>query len=176
MLLSSSYRKYQPYPLSYFSVAVCLRCLLHHILSLIAYTFRKTVILFSILLCSLWWVQIIGYVVACRSYSFVCALHHLIIIIVQTYLKTLPVRYILSTVWLRLSIFSPLSIKQYMGLHDFSLPIPLVMIERMYTYHHNQIGSMSYYPLFMIRSWNNGMHCMSLYSYRLTHPTIIWLF
>ena len=41
MLLSSSNRKYQPFPLSYFSVAVCLRCLLHHILSLIAYTFRE---------------------------------------------------------------------------------------------------------------------------------------
>ena len=40
MLLSSSNRKYQPFPfLSYFSVAVCLRCLLHHILLLIAYTF-----------------------------------------------------------------------------------------------------------------------------------------
>ena len=35
-------------------------------------------------LCSLWWVQIVGYVSACRSYSFVCTLHHLIIIIVQT--------------------------------------------------------------------------------------------
>ena len=32
--------KSEPYPLlSYFSVVVCLRCLLHHILSLIAYTF-----------------------------------------------------------------------------------------------------------------------------------------
>ena len=42
MLLSSSNRKYKPYPLlSYFSVVVCLRCLLHHILSLIAYTFRE---------------------------------------------------------------------------------------------------------------------------------------
>ena len=31
-----------PFPLlSYFSVGVCLRCLLHHILSLIAYTFRE---------------------------------------------------------------------------------------------------------------------------------------
>ena len=41
MLLSSSNRKYPPVPLlSYFSVAVCLRCLLYHILSLIAYTFR----------------------------------------------------------------------------------------------------------------------------------------
>ena len=41
MLLSSSNRKYQPYPLSYLSVVVCLRCLLHHILSLTAYTFRE---------------------------------------------------------------------------------------------------------------------------------------
>ena len=38
----SSNRKYQPFPLlSYFSVVVCLRCLLHHILSCIAYTFRE---------------------------------------------------------------------------------------------------------------------------------------
>ena len=49
----------------------------------------KTGILFSLLLCSLWWVQIVGSVLACRSCSFVCTLHHLIIIIVQTYLKTL---------------------------------------------------------------------------------------
>ena len=40
--------------------------------------------LFSLILCSLWWVQIVGYVLACRSYSFVCTLLHLIIIIVQT--------------------------------------------------------------------------------------------
>ena len=42
MLLSSSNRKYQPFPmLPYFSVAMCLRCLLHHILSRVAYTFRE---------------------------------------------------------------------------------------------------------------------------------------
>ena len=42
MLLSSSNLKYLPFPLlSYFSVAMCLRCLLHHILSFIAYTFRE---------------------------------------------------------------------------------------------------------------------------------------
>ena len=41
-LLSSWNRKYQPYPLlSYFFVVVWLRCLLHHILSLIAYAFRE---------------------------------------------------------------------------------------------------------------------------------------
>ena len=39
------------------------------------------------------------------------------------------------------------------------------MIERIYTlsYYHNQIGSMNYYPLFRVRSWNNSMRCMSLY-------------
>ena len=41
MLLSSSNRKYPPFPLLYFSVVVCLRCWLHHILSLIAFTFRE---------------------------------------------------------------------------------------------------------------------------------------
>ena len=50
---------------------------------------RKIGILFSLSLCSLWWVQIVEYVLACSSCSFVCTLHHLIIIIVQIYLKTL---------------------------------------------------------------------------------------
>ena len=44
----------------------------------------------------------------------------------------MPVRYILSSVCVRLNIFSPLSIIQYVGLYVFSLPISLVMIERIY--------------------------------------------
>ena len=53
----------------------------------------------------------------------------------------------------------------YMELCVFSLPISLMMTEKIYTlsYYHHQIGSMNYYPLFMVRSWNNGMRCMSLY-------------
>ena len=92
-------------------------------------------ILFLSSLCILWRVQITGYVLACRSYSFICTQHHLIIIIVQTYLKT------------------------------FNLPISTVMIDRLYTlsYYHHQIGSMNYYPLFRVRSWNNCMLCMFLY-------------
>ena len=89
MLLSSSNRKYQPYPLSYFSVFVCLIFLLPHILSLLHTHSGKTGILFSLLLCSLLWVRIVGYVLAWRSCSFVCTLHHHIIINVQTYLKPL---------------------------------------------------------------------------------------
>ena len=44
----------------------------------------------------------------------------------------MSVRYILSSVWVRLSIFSQLSIMQYVGLCVFSLPVSLVMIERIY--------------------------------------------
>ena len=44
----------------------------------------------------------------------------------------MPVRYILSSVWVRLGIFSPFSIIQYVGLYVFSLPIPLVMLEIIY--------------------------------------------
>ena len=29
------------------------------------------------------------------------------------------------------------------------------------SYYHHQIGSMNYYPLFRVRSWNNGVRCMS---------------
>ena len=38
--------------------------------------------------------------------------------------------------------------------------------ENIYTlsYYH-QIGSMNYYPLFRLRSWNNGVRCIFLYSY-----------
>ena len=75
------------------------------------------------------------------------------------------VRYILSSVWVRLNIFSPLSITQYVGLYVFSLSISVVMIERIYTlsYFHHQIGSMNYYPLSRVRPWNNGVRCMSSY-------------
>ena len=46
----------------------------------------------------------------------------------------MPVKYILSSMWVTLSIFSPLSIIQYVGLYVFSLPISLVVIERIYIY------------------------------------------
>ena len=76
----------------------------------------------------------------------------------------MPVRYILSSVWVRLIIFSQLSVIQYMGLCVFSVLISLVMIERIYTlsYYRHQIGSMIYYPLFRVMPWNNGMRCMFL--------------
>ena len=50
----------------------------------------------------------------------------------QCNFNKMPVRYNLSSVWVRLRIFSQLSIIQYVGLCVFSLPIPFVMIERIY--------------------------------------------
>ena len=118
----------------------------------------KTGMLFSILLCSLWWVQIL----------FVCLYitpshyHHC-----ANLSEDIELIKCLSDMIcrVRLSIFSQLSIIQYMGLCVFSLPISLVMIEMIYTlsYYHHQIESMNYYPLFRARSWNNGMRCMSIF-------------
>ena len=76
--------------LSYLSVGLCLRCLVHHILSLNTNTFRENPDFVFILI-----VQFmmsansqIHFRLAERIRLF-CTLHHLIIIIVQTYLKTL---------------------------------------------------------------------------------------
>ena len=140
MFLSSSKRKYLPFPLfSYLSVVVCLKCLLHHILSLIVYTFRENreFVFFSI----------VQFMMSANSrirfgllIVFVCLYitpshyHHCANFIWRHRTYKMPARYILSSVWVRLSIFSQLSIIQYVGLCVFSLPISFVIIERKYTF------------------------------------------
>ena len=154
LLSSSSNRKYQSYPLLSFFPWLCawdvcyiIFCHFLHIHS------GKTGILFSLSLCRWWWVQIARYVLVCRSYSFVCnniiPLSSLCELIWRHWTYKMPVKYILSSVWVRLNIFSQLSIIQYMGLCVFRSPISHVRIEIMYTlsdYHH-QIGSMNHYPI-----------------------------
>ena len=89
MLPSSWNRKYQPFTLlSFFSLVVCLRCLLHHILSHIACTFRENWD-FVLIIIVQFMMTAYSRIRCGLSYSFVCTLHHLIIIIVQTYLQTL---------------------------------------------------------------------------------------
>ena len=137
MLLSSSNRKYPPFPLfSYFSVVVCLRCLLHHILSLIAYMFQENrefvfIIIVQFMMSANIRIRFgLQNVLVCLystpSISSLCKL------IWRRWTFKMPVTYILSSVWVRLSTFSPLSIIQYVGLYVFSLPISLVMIEIIY--------------------------------------------
>ena len=138
MLLSSSNRKYPPFPLfSYFSVVVHLRCLLHHILSFIVYTFRENR--------KFVFISIVQFMMNANSriffglqIVFVCLCitpphyHHCANFIWRHWTYKMPVRYNLSSVWVRLSIFSQLSIIQYVGLCNFSLPISFVMIGRIY--------------------------------------------
>ena len=131
MLLSSSNRKYPPFSLfSYFSVAVCLRCLLHHILSHIVYTFRENR--------EFVFISIVQFMMSANSrirfglqIVFVCLhitpshYHHCANFIWRHWTYKMPVRYNLSSVWIRLSIFSQLSIIQYVRLCVVSLPISL---------------------------------------------------
>ena len=58
--------------------------------------------------------------------------HHCANFIWRHWTYKMPVRYNLSSVWVRLSIFSHLSIIQYVGLCVFSWPISFVMIEGIY--------------------------------------------
>ena len=104
----------------------------------------------------------------------------------KLYLKTLDLKKCLSDITcrcVRLSIFSQLSIIQYVGLCVFSLPIFICDDwENIYTlsYYYHQIGSMNYCPLFRVRSWNNGMRCMSFYilidTYSRNHKTTRLIF
>ena len=110
-------------------MVVCLRCLLHHILSLIAYIYiyiypRQTGNLFSLLLCSLWWVQIIGYVwlpERIRLFEQHISLSSLCKLTWKHWTYKMPVRYILSSVWVKLSIFSQSSIICVFSVDPFPL-------------------------------------------------------
>ena len=96
----------------------------------------KTGNLFSLELCNLWWVQIVAYIGL--QIVFVCLYitpshyHHCANFIWRHWTNKMPVRYNLSSAWVRLSIFSQLSIIQYVGLCVFSLTISFVMIERIH--------------------------------------------
>ena len=121
-----------------FSVVVCLRCLLHHILSLVAYTFRENrEFVFIIIVQFMMSTNIrmrfgLQIVLVCLFVQYTIALSSLCKLIWRHWTYKIPVSYILSSVWARLSIFSPLPTIQYVGLYVFSLPISLVMIERIY--------------------------------------------
>ena len=114
-------------------MVVCLRCLLHHILSLIAYTFRENREFVFIIYCAVydeckysdtfWLADRTRLFVQCTiSLSSLCKL------IWRHWTYKMPVK-ICFVECVRLSIFSPLSIIQYVRLCVFSLPISLLMIE-----------------------------------------------
>ena len=129
---------YPPLPLfSYFpwlcawDVCYIIFCHLLHIHS------GKTGDLFSLVLCSLW-SSASSRIRFGLQIVFVCLYitpshyHHYANFIWRHWTYKMPVRYNLSSVWVRLNIFSQLSNLQYVGLCVFSLPISFVMIERIY--------------------------------------------
>ena len=131
-------------------MVLCLRCLLHHILSLIVFTLRENR--------EFIFISIVQFMMSANSrirfglqIVFVCLYvtpshyHHCANFIWRHWTYKMPARYNLWSVWVRLSIFSQLSVILYVGLCV------------------NQIGSMNYNPLFRVRSWNNGIRCMSFY-------------
>ena len=132
------HRKYPAFPLSsYFSMVVCLRCFLHHILSLIAYTFweNREFVFISIvqfMLSANIQIHFGWQIVLVCLYSTPSHYHHCANLSEGIELIKCLSRYILSSVWVRLSIFSLLSIIQYMGLYVFSLSISLGMTKRIY--------------------------------------------
>ena len=113
-------------------MVVCLRCLWHHILSPIVYTY----------------ISIVQFMTSANSrihfglqIVFVCLYitpshyHHCAnFILKRHWTYKMPVRYNLSSVWVRLSIFSQISTIQYVGLCVCSLPISFVMSERIYIF------------------------------------------
>ena len=115
-----------------FSVVVCLRCLLHHILPLIAYTFRENrefvfIIIVQFKMSANIRIRFGLQIVLVCLYSTPSHYHHW-----ANLSEGIELVKCLSNVWVRLSIFSPLSIIQYVELYVFSLPISVVMIERIY--------------------------------------------
>ena len=148
-------------------MVVCLRWLYYHILSSILYISGTLGPCFHYW-CSVYgickWSDTLWPVGRVRSFADnTISLPSLCRPIWRHWTTKMLVGYMLPSVCLRLRQFSPLSFIQCMGLCVSSLPNSPVMILRMCTlsYYHHQTGSMNHQPLFRVRSWNNGMHCMS---------------
>ena len=170
MLLSSSNRKYPPSPLlSYFPGYMPEMFVTSYSVTYCIYIPRKPGICFNYY-CAVYdeykWSDTFWFADRIRlfvhytiSFSSLCKL------IWRQWTYKMPVRCIWSSVWVRLSTLYKLSIIKYVGLCVFSLRISLVMIEIIYicSYYYHEIGSMGYYPLCRIRSWNIVMRCMSFY-------------
>ena len=165
ILSSSSNRKNPPFPLlSYFSVVVFLRCLLHHFLSLIAYTSRENrVIIAQYKVSANIRIRFGLQIVLVCLYSTPSQYHHcanlsegieLIKCLSDILFRVCKFKHILSVI--HYTIYGAVCYQfTHFCCDDW---------ENIYTLScHHQIGSMNYYPLFRVRSWNNGVRCMSFY-------------
>ena len=92
-------------------------------------------------------------------YSTLSHYHHCANLSEGIWIYKMPVRYILSSVCvIHYTICGAVRFQfTHFSCDDW---------DNIYTlsYNHHQIGSMNYYPLFRVRSWNNGVRCMSFYT------------
>ena len=120
-----------------FSVVMCLRCLLHHILQLIAHTFwenREFVFIISVQFMMSANIRIrfgLQIVLVCL-YSTPSHYHQCANL--SEGIELIKCLSDMFNEYVRLSIFSPLFYIQLVGLYVFNLPISLLMIERIYIY------------------------------------------
>ena len=92
----------------------------------------KTGNLFSSLLCSLWWVRFSWQIVFVCLYSTPSHYHHCANLSEDIELIKCLSDIYLSSVWVRINIFSQLPIINYVGLCVLSLPISLMMLGSIY--------------------------------------------
>ena len=149
-------------------MVVCLRCLLHHILLLIAYTFRENrefvfLITEQFMMSANNRIRFVLKIVFVSSYITPSHYHHCANLSEGIGLKNVwrvyfvacvsKIRYILSVIHYTIRVAVCFQFTHF----------PCDDWENKYTlsYHYHQIGSMNYYPLYRVRSWNNGVRCMS---------------
>ena len=155
-------------------MVVCLRCFLHHILLLIAYTFRENrefvfIIILHFMISANSRMRFALQIVLVCLYSTSSHYHHcaklsgdieLIKCLSDIFVECVSkIKRILSVI--HYTIHNTLC-----GAVCFQFThSPCDDWENIYTlsYFHHQSGSMNYYSLFRVRSWNNGVCCMSFY-------------
>ena len=150
-------------------MTVRLRCLLHHILSLIAYTFRENrefvfIIIVQLMMSANIRIRFGLQIVLVCLYSTPSHYHHcanlsegieLIKCLSDIFCQVCKIKHILSVI--HYTIYGAVCFQlAHFSCDDW---------ENIYTlsYYHHQIGSMKYHPLFRVRSWHNGMRCMFFY-------------
>ena len=151
-------------------MVACLRCLLHHILSFIAYTFRENwdfvfIIIVQFMMSPNSRIRFLDLIHLFVHYTI--SLSSLCKHIWRHWTFKMPIRYIFVKCVSKIKhILSVIHYTIYGAMcFQFNPSVSLVMIERMYnlSYYYHQIGSMNYNPLFRVRLWNNGKDFMSLY-------------
>ena len=156
-----------------FAVVVCLRCLLHHILSLIPYTFRENrefvfIIIEQFMMSANSRIRFGLQIVLICLYSTPSHYHHcanlsedieLIKCLSDIFCRVCKIKHILSVIHYTIH-YTICGAVRFQFTHS-----PCDDWENIYTlpYYLHQIGSMNYYPLFRVRSWDNGVRCMPFY-------------